>query len=313
MNRSSLIGSAALLGASLLAGQAHAYVRSTTKNLIPTAWNDPTIGLQLYVGAPPDYLDRATIVKAVHAAAAAWSKPAVGCTDILLNVTDVDEAFAAASIDMVNRIGFRTDEWKKEPCDVQKELCAPYTSAAIAITTVTSSTRTGEILDADMEINAVTRKFVDIVTDNNAHLGGDLHDLQNTVTHELGHLIGLDHTCWNTLPPDMKPIPLDNHGNPSPSCGDGDLPPEIKAATMYAQATAGEIDKRTLEPDDLLAVCEIYPMGYKGQRTLADENQGGCTMMAGSRGQRAAGGTAGLALLGLAVAAALRFRGRRGR
>ena len=308
MRRTQLSGTAVLLGAALVAGPAHAYVRSTTKMLVPTAWNDPSINLLLYVGDPPDYLDRATIVKAVHAAAAAWSKPATACTDVQLNVSEVEESFITAAVDKVNRIGFRRGQWRKMPCDETKELCSPYASAAIAITTVTSATRTGEIIDADMEINTIDKKFVDVVTDGDGHLGNDVHDLQNTVTHEFGHLIGLDHTCYNFLIPD-KPIPKDNHGVDSPSCNMS-LPPEIKNATMFAQAVVRETEKRSLEADDLLAVCEIYPVGYKGQRTMEEENPQGCAM--GGPGRRA-GTDAGAswALLGLGLGIALGLRGRR--
>jgi hypothetical protein len=304
-------GLAAVLLAGVLTGApAHAYVRSTTKVLTLTAWNDPNIPLLLYVGAPPDFLDRATVVKAIRGAAAAWSKPAVACTDLVLNVTEVEEAVADASIDKVNRIGFRRDEWRKMPCDSSKELCAPYATAAIAITTVTSSTKSGEILDADMEINAVNKKFVDILTDTTPHLGMDLHDLQNTVTHELGHLIGLDHTCWNSLPPDMKPIPKDNMGIESPSCA-GNISQAIRDATMFAQAVPRETEKRSLEVDDMLAVCDIYPIGYKGVHNAdQDDAKGGCAISkdggsSGPRGGFAAG------LVGLALGLTLRARRRR--
>jgi hypothetical protein len=308
--RARLIASAALLSASLAVPQAHAYVRSTTKNLVATAWNEANINLLLYVGNPPEFLDRATIVKAVHAAAATWSKPAVACTDLVLNVTEVEEPSVVATIDRVNRIGFRHGEWRKMPCDATKELCAPYQTAAIAITTVTSGTKTGEILDADMEINAVNKKFADVVTAGDTQLGNDLHDLQNTMTHEFGHLIGLDHTCWNVLAPD-KPIPKNNLGAEAPSCG-GTITAEIKAATMYAQAVSREIEKRTLEADDLQAVCEVYPVGYIGPRTMADENSAAGCAVGGKRGS--SDGRApffvSLALVGLGLAQ--RFRRRRG-
>jgi hypothetical protein len=298
----------------LRAADAHAYVRSTTKEQIPTAWDDPNIPLLLYVGDAPAFLDRATIVTAVHAAAAAWGKTALSCTAILMSVTEVEEAVAPASIDKVNRIGFRRDEWKKWPCDPAKEMCAPYQTAAIAITTVTSSTKTGQIVDADMEINAVDKKFVDVVADGDMHAGSDVHDLQNTVTHELGHLIGLDHTCWNQLPTG-RPVPKDNHGVDSPNCGAG-ISKEIHDATMFAQAVSRETDKRSLEADDIQAVCDIYPVGYQGQHgSTDDERTRGCAVGGVTDSAAHAGDTGGawawLALAGCVGLGARRIKNRR--
>jgi MYXO-CTERM domain-containing protein len=62
-------------------------------------------------------------------------------------------------------------------------------------------------------------------------------DLRNTLTHEVGHLVGLAHV------PDSQP-----------------------AATMFARTTPGEIEKRSLSEDDIAGVCAIYP----------DEGDGGC-------------------------------------
>ena len=70
-------------------------------------------------------------------------------------------------------------------------MCSPYQTGAIAITTVTSNSNTGEILDADMEINAVDKSFTDVIMDPEPRPGIEVHDLQNTLTHEFGHLIGL--------------------------------------------------------------------------------------------------------------------------
>ena len=54
------------------------------------------------------------------------------------------------------------------------------------------------------------------------------YDLQAIVTHEVGHFIGIAHS-------------------PDPS------------AVMYASYPPGSISQRTLTPDDVGAVCEIYP------------------------------------------------------
>ncbi len=91
----------------------------------------------------------------------------------------------------------------------------------LAKTTVTFDDDTGEILDADIEINHANNNFTinDDVVD---------YDLEAVLTHEVGHFIGIDHT------PDFT-------------------------ATMYAGYEPGTIDGRSLEPDDVLAACAAYP------------------------------------------------------
>jgi len=99
----------------------------------------------------------------------------------------------------------------------------PYSSVGneIAITTVTFD-QTGRILDADVEINSFSQDLT--VSDT-----GAVVDLQSIMTHETGHFLGLGHE-W------------------------------IERATMntFYDASA-PFDFRTLEADDVAAVCAIYP------------------------------------------------------
>ena len=89
----------------------------------------------------------------------------------------------------------------------------------LAATTVTSS-ESGQILDADMAINSARHDFT--VTDD-----GVQTDLVSIITHEAGHFLGIAHS----------PLP---------------------DAVMFADYTPGTL-KRTLTPDDIAAVCAIYP------------------------------------------------------
>lgn len=71
-------------------------------------------------------------------------------------------------------------------------------------------------------------------------------DLQNTLTHEIGHFIGLSHPC----------------GDPGlPACSSD---PGYVQTTMYPQTTAGDVAKRTLSPDDVAGLCAIYPASGGG-------------------------------------------------
>lgn len=75
------------------------------------------------------------------------------------------------------------------------------------------------ITEADIDIN-VSYPFA-----NNGN--SDVHDIQNAMTHEIGHMLGLGHST------DAE-------------------------ATMYSGAVIGETKKRTLDVDDRLGVGEIY-------------------------------------------------------
>ena len=76
-----------------------------------------------------------------------------------------------------NVILFREDVW---PCNGSMD--------TLALTTVTYNVRTGEIYDADMELNSVGTQFSFGDTD----VG---FDFLSIVTHELGHFLGLGHSA----------------------------------------------------------------------------------------------------------------------
>lgn len=97
-----------------------------------------------------------------------------------------------------------------------------YTSASnnLAKTTVTFDDETGEILDADIEINHAYNNYT--ISEENIQ-----YDLESVVTHEVGHFIGLDHS--------LDPV-----------------------ATMNATYDRGTTDLRTLEEDDVLGACAAY-------------------------------------------------------
>lgn len=153
--------------------------------------------------------------------------------------------------------------------------CWDFTDGAIAITTTSFSPKTAQIFDSDIELNTPAYFFttVDMPVCARGSEGFTCvaTDVQNTMTHELGHLLGLAHVA-----------------DPS--------------STMSARAALGELTKRTLDPGSKRFVCDVYPRGMPSKtcftpRLAIEENPAaktGCTSAPG--------------LLLLGVAALLRRR-----
>lgn len=100
-----------------------------------------------------------------------------------------------------------------------------YSGSIYALTSVTFNTNNGVIFDADIEFN---ESFTYTNTDDITAIDVDV---ENTLTHEIGHFLGLDHEDT------------------------------IEDATMYSMAPLGEIKKRDLHQDDIDGICAIYPKG----------------------------------------------------
>lgn len=94
---------------------------------------------------------------------------------------------------------------------------------AFGLTLVWHDPRTGEIFDADMQLN----ETIAPIAICSGTCDRNVVDLANVVTHEAGHFLGLGHS-------------------------------NIVGATMSANALLGETIKRTLEADDREGVCAIY-------------------------------------------------------
>lgn len=185
----------------------------------------------------------------------------------------------------------------------------PYSDPnnTLGLTTVTFNADTGEIYDADMEINATGKNLSTTTT-----VPANGFDLLSVVTHEAGHFLGLAHAT-------------------------------DASATMFASYKPGTSALRTLSPDDTAGLCEIYPtsasrnvattvastgslaadacdatprhgfgVGCAENPAPADSGgKGGCSVGApSSAASREVGGSAVL-VLGLALAAGSRRRRRK--
>lgn len=117
----------------------------------------------------------------------------------------------------------------------------PYEKSGIALTTATYKTETGEIVDADMELNGQDYRFAILETPDPLYT-----DIANVVVHEAGHFIGLDHSA--------DPV-----------------------TTMYPYAPYGEVNKRVLSQDDIDGVCAIYPGEKADGGNIKTERDCSCT------------------------------------
>ena len=112
-----------------------------------------------------------------------------------------------------NVIMFRDSNWDH-----------PDPEVTLALTTVTFSPDTGEIYDADMEINSDPK--INQLTTGDDHV---VYDLQSIMTHESGHFLGMAHTQ-----------------------------PANTTATMYYRYKTGVTFMRHLSPDDMCGICAAY-------------------------------------------------------
>lgn len=184
---------------------------------------------------------------------AAWNTASASCGYIEV----VHQGLVAHEVgrDQVNVIKFRDASWCRPAIDDDPARC--YAESAAGITTAVyiddgSSDRDGAIVDADIEINgknfAISHEGVTLGT------APCRAELSNTLTHELGHLHGIEHPCRASGDPER----LDHLGNPVPSCSMVN-DPAITESTMYNFQDCDETKKATLEADDIAAVCGIFP------------------------------------------------------
>jgi hypothetical protein len=299
---------AAVLSIGLLyANSSHAFCRTTTCDTCPQPVGEcVTDGYPLYwpiscvtYDVQQDasmYADFATANDITNAAFGAWGS--VTCPDTgqppsfeLQNLgpvacdkheyNDQQNTFGGNA----NIIVFRDANWT-----ATKD---PHT---LALTTVTYNKNTGEIYDADIEVNSHIQLGI------NGGGGGistttpvppNAFDLQSILTHETGHFLGLAHS--------------------DQSCQPGSCP------TMDSVYRTGSDDFRTLEPDDIAGICTVYPAGRAAtdnscapRHGFASDcgspgHNGCCTTAPGSASSRQGQGIF-TALLGLGLWAA---RGRR--
>jgi len=244
------------------------YVRTTNTTGAQLYWSSGCVYLTYDIDGTRD-VPGDTEFQAMDRALDSW-RTALGTCSYMQIVSDAP-ADVEVGYDHKNVVVFRDDRWCRPAVGKDPEEC--YDGSAAGLTTIyfvddASSKRNGEILDADVELNAVDFAMaVDGVTTAT----GCVSEVQNTFTHEMGHLLGLDHTCWTGT----GTQPVDGAGNPVPQCA-SNLPSSITEATMYNFQECGESKKESLEDDDIAGACNIYPAANDPGECKRVDAPGGC-------------------------------------
>ncbi|MFZ5469489.1 MAG: myxosortase-dependent metalloprotease, MXAN_2677/MXAN_2678 family [Myxococcota bacterium] len=182
---------------------------------------------------------------AIEAAFANWQATSDGCSDLrFLPGPLLVDASVGGALDVPNQhvIVFREtschtvvpqgDGCFADGTCANLYRCWEGSELTLALTTTTFNYRTGALADADVELNAASFLFTTVDAPP-CEAGAQSPqcvaiDVQNTLTHEIGHIIGLDHVA-------------------------------LAGSTMEASAPVGETGKRVIDPGTAAGLCDIYP------------------------------------------------------
>lgn len=172
------------------------------------------------------------VVTAVRRAFLSWE--AVAASFLRFSCQGRDDGLLPEAMDGKNRLTWLTEAWPPEHG-------AP--DRVVANTVVTYDRQSGVISDVDIVFNGVGFQW-------SLDGAAAAYDIQSIVTHEIGHLLGLGHTCGDA-------------GTTYPSCFS--LPQEqalrdrITGAVMFPSAPPGDLSHRKLTDDDAAGMAALYP------------------------------------------------------
>ncbi|HEX4445202.1 MAG TPA: matrixin family metalloprotease [Polyangiaceae bacterium] len=208
-----------------------AYCASLTppQKVLPIFWSNACVSYDIQKDAS-DQVPLATATTLFAKAFGQWTSTTCGASGTVsistTNLGPVDCDQVQYSSDQGNQhvIIFHDDSWPHVDDSVDMV-------NTLALTTITFNPDTGEIYDADMEVNS-TKAFPLALADPVPSNG---YDFQSIIQHETGHFLGLAHSGDTT-------------------------------ATMFAHYEQGSTSMRDLASDDKSAICSTYLPG--GQRAV---------------------------------------------
>ena len=165
-------------------------------------WMQDSVPFRVNVGNL-EGLSADEVLAAVDAASSAWS----GADDVHLGLERGDATDQFGGLDEQNTL-YLNDDWTSSP-------------DLLALTSSWSNEE-GELAEFDLAVNTKHHAWSTMGAEGSV-------DLQNTLTHEMGHVMGIDHD--------------DTHVE----------------ATMYPNSTLGETQKRDLYDSDLDVARWLYP------------------------------------------------------
>ena len=197
--------------------QVWSFVRSSPSGF-PISWNSNCLSMSLSSAGSED-ISLGVLEAAISDSMEPWNDLSCSGVELIYDGTTSSGA-----------VGFSNDGPNENLIVFQDDLGDwIYQPDILALTTLTFCSAQGglcefrgQILDGDIEFNGREEPF-----SASEEPMADHHDFANTLTHELGHFIGLDHS-------------LDS------------------VSTMYFSAPIEEIEKRTLDADDEAGFCAIY-------------------------------------------------------
>ncbi|AEI66117.1 myxosortase-dependent metalloprotease, MXAN_2677/MXAN_2678 family [Myxococcus fulvus] len=242
-------------------------------------------------------------VAAIEASFDSWRRVSDGCSDYRFTrgadragpiLVGYDETRPRENYNVVtfreracNEVAPADDAcWLDESCGNAYQ-CWEHGEGTIGLTTSTFSYRDGRVLDSDIELNASNPDgrygFLFTTVDSpvcEAEPAVDCvaTDVQNTMTHEIGHVVGLDHAF-------------------------------TPGSTMEATAPPGETRKRVIDSGSVAGFCDIYPRHLPPTQCFVREGAG-LALRADGRGSGCAAAP-GPVSLGLGLAALVLARARR--